>query len=375
MENVGENQTTGNTALDAFQQAGYTINGEATPQQNESLENNTVDNTLESESQSTQSETQNNVDENSKDESQSNDENKGFNEGAYLEEISNGTYKTKEDLTDALARAGKFDELRNAYDELSNKSSEPEYGSSVVKELDSFVKNGGDPNTFFKLISVNYDDMSDIDVLAQKMVTNNNSISKQEAKEYLVDKYKQSEDDFTEKEVKLGKIDLGMEANKARSEFGQLKNSALKENKSFISNEEWSKDNLEKWNEPLTNTVFSLEKISIDLPNELGSFEYNISEADRDALDDSIYDLISDTGMEFNEENQGKIKQIASDTFFLQNKEKIINAAISSAISKIKESNYKESHNPSTIPNEQVPSRDSELSREEVAAKLISRNW
>jgi hypothetical protein len=367
MENVGENQTTGNPALDAFAQAGYTIN-------DQSLET-TNDNTPESESQSTQSETQTNVDESSQVESKTNDSENSFDENAFFEEISGGAYKTRDDLQNALRRADKFDELRNAYDELSNQPNEPEYASDLVKELNSFVSNGGDPNTFFKLVSANYDEMSDIDVLAQKMVTNNSTISMQEAKEYLVEKYRQNDEEYSEKEVKLGKIDLGMEANKARSEFSQLKQNALKENKNFISNEEWSENNLNQWNEPLTDEVFSVEKISIDLPDNLGTFEYNISEEDRDSLDDDIYDLIADTGMEYNQENLGKIRQIAADTFFLKNKDKIINSAISSAISKIKEGNYKESHNPSAIPDERVPNRDKELSREEAAATLIARNW
>tara|TARA_R110000751_G_scaffold79121_2_gene159556 strand:+ start:2376 stop:3500 length:1125 start_codon:yes stop_codon:yes gene_type:complete len=372
---VGEDQKVPqDPALDAFASAGFQIEGYDSKQED-------APDLAKSESEplSEQGETPNQTDTDSsvaETEPSTESSENSFDESKFLEEISGDRFKNREELNEAIRRSEQFDDLRNAYDELEVKSNrEPEFANSLVKELNDFVSNGGDPNTFIKLISVDHESMSDVDIVAAQLLANNPNLTAQEAQTYVKEKYKLDEDVYAEKDNNIGKIDLRMQASKAKQEFTQIKEKALKDNTDNSFNyDEWNETNLKDWNEPLTNEVFSLEKLKFELPDGLGEFEYNVTEKERDSLDDKMYDLIEEIGMEYNQDNLVKAKQIAEDTFFLENKEKIINSIVQSAVSKIKEGNYKESHNPSPIPTEESSDTGGET-RDEGIAKLIARNW
>ncbi|MEE9337990.1 MAG: hypothetical protein V3U87_07925 [Methylococcaceae bacterium] len=370
-------------ALDAFASAGYQIEGynSTVPKEDEATatsKEGEVKNEVGNESHLTQGETPTSTNENTETEenteTKTQGQNDSFDESKYLEEISNSRFKTREELAEAISRSEQYDQLRDAYDKLEDH--EPEFANSLVRELNSFVANGGDANTFINLVATDFDEMSEVDIVAAQMIAHNPNLTAKEASAYVIEKYKLDEDTFTEKEVGIGKIDLGMQASKARQEFQDIKKSVIDESNSGVNYEEWNEKNLDNWNESLTQEVFSIEKLEFELPDNLGTFEYQVTEQERDKLDDDVYDLIDEVGMEYNAENLEKAKQIAADTYFLQNKEKIINSIVQSAVSKVKEGSYKESHNPSPLPTEDTPNRDGEpLSREDMAAKLISRNW
>ncbi len=142
-------------ALDAFASAGYQIEGynSTVPKEDEATatsKEGEVKNEVGNESHLTQGETPTSTNENTETEenteTKTQGQNDSFDESKYLEEISNSRFKTREELAEAISRSEQYDQLRDAYDKLEDH--EPEFANSLVRELNSFVANGGDANTF-----------------------------------------------------------------------------------------------------------------------------------------------------------------------------------------------------------------------------------
>jgi hypothetical protein len=126
-----------------------------------------------------------------------------------LGEMSEGSINSTEELknSDVFEKASKYDELESSYEELQSQlneaeNKEPDFANDFVKGLNEFIRNGGDPESYIKVQGVDLKEMEPIDVLKTQMKWENPDLSADDINLLLNEKYKLSDEQFTDEENK-----------------------------------------------------------------------------------------------------------------------------------------------------------------------------
>jgi hypothetical protein len=296
----------------------------------------------------------------------------------YIDEMSNGMFKSEQEFKDSgiLELATEYDQLVDKYNQLLDESEkEPEFASDYVKGLNDFILKGGDPKVYSEVVSVDYSQKSEFDVMKMSLKAND-GLTDQEATEYLNNKYKLDEELYDATEMKLGAIELKRDSKRERENLVNLQKEAMTpragtETQTGPTNEELNyaeEQRIDKWDGVVTDKVNSVSDLKYDF-----GLEYAISEEQKDEIDDKVFNIISDSGLEFTSENVENIQTMAMNLFIQENHHQMMKASYDFGVSQAQEQKIKSDHNPSAVPETEVRDSETKMSRSDHAIAMIER--
>lgn len=301
-----------------------------------------------------------------------------FDQNKFVSEMFDGRFETVEALKEAnvLSKLDEFDQLSKEVTRY-REAPEPEefeYASNTVKELDEYMKAGGDAKTFFEIVSADYDQVTDFDLVKRDLM-NKQGLTSDEANKFINYRYKLDSEEFTENEIEMGKLNMKMEGNKLRDEYKAIQEKARipqaqTELKDFDESET---ERMDAWDNHITDTVSKMEDPTISLGKDMGDFKFQLTADDRKAVDEFVYDAIEGFGLDISKADPNLVQTMANNHIWATKGPEIVKSALAELQSKLEEKWFKDRHNPNPIPRTETPGGDTEVSKDEDIFNTIMK--
>jgi hypothetical protein len=171
-----------------------------------------------------------------------------------------------------------------------------------VKAIADFVEETGrDPYDWFRYQSINPSEMDDISAVKLQFAVDYPNLSNEDIDLLVKSKYKVDEDLFSDEEIRLSKIQLKIDADKAKRDIDKLRENYRMPVKQEASKEEVQSPIDENWIRTMSQEVDSLEALSFQLGDQEFNFgindQYKSSLKDKNARLDEFFDqYVDDSG-------------------------------------------------------------------------------
>ena len=163
----------------------------------------------------------------------------------------------------------------DSYDSLSEALSyKPVEIDERVSAINKFVlETGRSPEDWYKYQSLDPSEMDEMALVRLEMSSQHSNLEANDIDLLMSNKYKLDEDYHSEDEVKLAKLQLKMDAEKARKHVGELRDSYkshdVRENQ---NNTPASKE----WVSEMSESTSTLDQLEFDLPGKNETFNFGI---------------------------------------------------------------------------------------------------
>lgn len=174
-----------------------------------------------------------------------------------------------------------FDDLTGLLDKQQTLELDP-----AVQAIADFVsQTGRSVEDWFTYQSFNPSEMDDLTVMKTAIKNEYPDMSEEEAQLLLDSRYKINEDEYSESDVKLGQLNLKMDAKKAREELNTLRESykAPARQEMTAENQEIESPITEEWIGTMSQTVDAIEALEIELGKDK-TFSYGIDDSYKQTL-------------------------------------------------------------------------------------------
>jgi hypothetical protein len=171
-----------------------------------------------------------------------------------------------------------------------------------VKAIADFVEETGrDPYDWFRYQSINPSEMDDLSAVKMQLAVDYPNLANEDIELLVKSKYKVDEDIYSDDEVRLAKIQLKIDADKAKRDIGQLRENYRMPVKQEASPEEVQSPIDENWVRTMSQEVDSLEALTFQLGDQEFNFgindQYKSSLKDKNARLDEFFDqYVDDSG-------------------------------------------------------------------------------
>ena len=171
-----------------------------------------------------------------------------------------------------------------------------------VKAIADFVEETGrDPYDWFRYQSINPSEMDDISAVKLQLAVEYPNLANEDIDLLVKSKYKVDEDIYSDEEIRLSKIQLKIDADKAKRDIDKLRENYRMPVKQEASQEEVQSPIDENWIRTMSQEVDSLEALSFQLGDQEFNFgindQYKSSLKDKNARLDEFFDqYVDDSG-------------------------------------------------------------------------------
>jgi hypothetical protein len=171
-----------------------------------------------------------------------------------------------------------------------------------VKAIADFVEETGrDPYDWFRYQSINPSEMDDLSAVKLQLAVDYPNLSNEDVDLLVKSKYKVDEDLYSDEEIRLSKIQLKIDADKAKRDIDKLRENYRMPVKQEASQEEVQSPIDENWIRTMSQEVDSLEALSFQLGDQEFNFgindQYKSSLKDKNARLDEFFDqYVDDSG-------------------------------------------------------------------------------
>ncbi|NQY43373.1 MAG: hypothetical protein HRT87_08525 [Legionellales bacterium] len=263
-----------------------------------------------------------------------------------FEAFNNSDYVNKALGSDKLTED--YNDLIDQIESLESKS--PEYANDLVKGLDSWMKQGGDPKFYMDVQAVNFDEMSPMDVLVYNFKKDNPTMSEKEIRTYLDGEYQLDPDKYNESEIERSNFKLKLESGKVLGSLKEMQQETSipdpeKERVDFESSE---KERMDNWSPSISKTLEEFKSINLNISDNL-DLSWTTTKEEIDSLKDDLYDAIEYSGIELGEDSSTHVQEVLENMYFSKHKHQILRAVAERARSYSDEEWLKTVHNPSAI--------------------------
>jgi len=175
-----------------------------------------------------------------------------------------------------------------------------------VKAIADFVEETGrDPYDWFRYQSINPSEMDDLSAVRLQLAVDYPNLSNEDIDLLVKSKYKVDEDIYSDEEIRLSKIQLKIDADKAKRDIDQLReNYRMPVKREEPTQEEVQSPIDENWIRTMSQEVDSLEALSFDLGDIEFNFglndQYKSSLKDKNARLDEFFDQYVDESGSWN---------------------------------------------------------------------------
>ena len=175
-----------------------------------------------------------------------------------------------------------FDDLTGLLDKQQTLELDP-----AVQAIADFVsETGRSVEDWFTYQSFNPSEMDDLTVMKTAIKNEYPDMSEEEAQLLLDSRYKINEDEYSESDVKLGQLNLKMDAKKAREELNTLRESykaPARQEMTASEPQEIESPITEEWIGTMSQTVDAIEALEIEIGKDK-TFSYGIDDSYRETL-------------------------------------------------------------------------------------------
>lgn len=171
-----------------------------------------------------------------------------------------------------------------------------------VKAIADFVaETGRDPYDWFRYQSINPSEMDDLSAVKLQLAVDYPNLSNEDVDLLVKSKYKVDEDLYSDEEIRLSKIQLKIDADKAKRDIEKLRENYRMPVKQEASQEEVQSPIDENWIRTMSQEVDSLEALTFQLGDQEFNFgindQYKSSLKDKNARLDEFFDqYVDDSG-------------------------------------------------------------------------------
>tara|TARA_R100000231_G_scaffold98311_1_gene73422 strand:+ start:6217 stop:7404 length:1188 start_codon:yes stop_codon:yes gene_type:complete len=250
-----------------------------------------------------------------------------------------------------------YEDLDEMLDDLEGEQGQG-YASEQIAELNRFVsETGRSPEDYFKTQTQNYDEMSDSEVIKEYLSLENPDLTQKEIDLFFDSTYKQNEDKYNSEDNELGKIHLKRDVAKAREELKELQEEYWSPNElsDTYSDEEIEqmemeqREQLEDFYDGMDKELEDIESLTFQI-NENESFDYKLTEEDKQVVGDALANLDDFFAPYMDEEGEIDRESLAVDMMAMKLQDKIVRSVASQYRSKGSEQVLRDIKNPSFEP-------------------------
>lgn len=296
------------------------------------------------------------------------------------EVVSEDTPSVSFDFEDALIEksSGKYssyDELAEAITELEAKASNT-FANEQMARLNEYVAEGGDMMDFLTTQLTDYSEMSDIDVIKAQMKLTEKELTSEEINLLFEDSYKLDETQWSETEIKLAKIKLKRDANKARTDLinFQKQNSIPKSKAQEAENKAKIEAAQKEWVKQVENSLRNFKNIKVDIGDKGEKFTYSVSDDTIKSVRKTNKNLQKFWDRYINEDGTQDVDKLTRDMAILNDFDNIVRSVYAQARSNGKEAVVKDLKNPSYTP-ESKPTAEKRLTIQEQINQQMKNNF
>lgn len=210
----------------------------------------------------------------------------------YQDNYQESTQYTNEDIEGAVLNflSERLGRDLSSFDDLQQQ--QREYDERVLAIADFVEKTGRDPQDWFYYQSLNPSEMDDTTAVQMQMLSEYPNLSQEEVSILISSKYKLDPSLHTEEEVKLSQLQLKIDAESARKNISQIRESYAAPQRQEQSYESPIND---QWISQMSSELNDLEAIEFDLGNgKTFNFglrnEYKRELADKNTRLDEFFD-------------------------------------------------------------------------------------
>jgi Zn/Cd-binding protein ZinT len=279
---------------------------------------------------------------------------------------------TEKDIVEFIS--SQFEMEFSTLDEIKEKlagslKEEDSFANEEIRQLNEFVKQTGRSiSDFYFVQGLNVTEMDDLSAVKTKYKMLYPELSDDEVDSLLDDTFKLSEEDYSEKDIKVGKARLKTEASIARNELNKMKSELVKPIEK--KDEPAKTEELTNYSSEVKTAITDLEEIEFDGLD----WRFKFGEEEKKALASSVGDKGLESLFDSFSDGEGNIDfaQFAAAKYLLDNADSLFKLAIEHGKSIGREEVVSATKNPSV--DKPTKSDSSTMSpRENIAQQMLSQ--
>lgn len=254
--------------------------------------------------------------------------------------------------------------------------------STLPEDLQAAIKfaqeTGRSINDWVMYQSLNTSEMDDLNAIRLSYQLEYPDLTNEEREELIVSKYHLDEDEYTEREVRVGKTNLKADSIKAKKEIERLRNQYLvKENKQVQEAASEVEDDSvfdETWMNQMESFMDEIENLEFD-DGKGGSFKYGITDEIKNSIKAQNRQVENFFDKYVNNDGSWNHDLFNSHAAVINNIEKIVQDAISYGISKGQKEMLDRTTNASSESPRTGQTQDNGLAKQmqEIAERISGR--
>ena len=243
-----------------------------------------------------------------------------------------------------------------SFDDLNTTTSEQtesnDFASDQLRVINEYVKNTGRTvQDYLNTQTVDLSNVSDDAVLKEYLRLDNPNLTEAELNDYMATTYKTDKEEYSERQMNAGKVQLMKDAKSARDYFNKVKEEyAMPTESEDVS---MSQEDRDQWINTMSGEVDDLDGISFAMNDQGEEFVYKLDDNARSEIKgynsnlENFFDKYIDEGGDWN------FDKLNTDMYILNNIDKIVRGVANQYRSKGTESVINEIKNPSFTQDKQ----------------------
>ena len=242
-----------------------------------------------------------------------------------------------------------FDDLNTT---TSTETESNDFASDQLRVINEYVKNTGRTvQDYLNTQTVDLSNVSDDAVLKEYLRLDNHNLTEAELNDYMATTYKMDKEEYNERQMNAGKVQLMKDAKAARDYFNEVKEEYAMPTESEDSS--ISQEDREEWISTMSAEVDDLDGISFAMNDQGEEFVYQLDDDARNEIKGYNSDLESFFDQYVDQGGNWDFDKLNTDMYILNNIDKIVRGVANQYRSKGTESVINEIKNPSFAQDKQ----------------------
>ena len=270
-------------------------------------------------------------------------------------------------LSEKLGRdLSSFDDLNTT----SEKTESNDFASEQLRVINDYVKNTGrSVEDYLNTQNVDLSNVSDDAVLKEYLRLDNPNLTEAELNDYMATTYKMDKEEYNERQMNAGKVQLMKDAKTARDYFNKVKEEYAMPNESFDTGV--SEEDRSEWINTMSSEVDDLEGISFTMNDKGEEFVYNLDDEARNEIKNYNSNLENFFDKYVDENGDWDFDALNTDMYVLNNMDKIVRGVANQYRSKGTESVINEIKNPSFAQDKQDAPQKQQTTLEMLRKQIL----
>ena len=260
-----------------------------------------------------------------------------------------------------------FDDLNTT---TSTETESNDFASDQLRVINEYVKNTGRTvQDYLNTQTVDLSNVSDDAVLKEYLRLDNPNLTEAELNDYMATTYKMDKEEYNERQMNAGKVQLMKDAKAARDYFNEVKEEYAMPTESEDSS--ISQEDREEWISTMSAEVDDLDGISFAMNDQGEEFVYQLDDDARNEIKGYNSDLESFFDQYVDEGGNWDFDKLNTDMYILNNIDKIVRGVANQYRSKGTESVINEIKNPSFAQDKQDAAQKQQTTLEMLRKQIL----